>query len=872
MNDALDGFLTENEERAMADEFDSSEYATPKMRRLHSKLIGWFENERRLQAVNRYQMSLDEDFYDSLQWSDEDAQKLMDRGQAPLVYNLIKPAVNWILGTERRTRVDYRVRPREADDVEGAVVKTKLLKYLSDCNNTSFHRSAAFKESVIAGVSYLEDTVSTEPGTELIYSGYESWRNCWDDSQSRDVTGRDRRYFFRAKYIDIDIAEAIFGESNGLLQRALMTEDEIIQDRDEYYLGTHNAIEQDQPRLNPYTTYNSAAGVSEAIERERVKIIECWYRVPVVEQLVRVKGKTEVFNPAVHEGMMTFQGPVMRMRVCLMTEEGILWEGESPFKHNDFPFTPIWCYRRARDGAPYGVVRDLRSAQEDYNKRMSKALHILASRQAIIENGATDDVEELREELASPDGLLEVDRIDKIKIIENQPIIRDQIAFAQIDETHISKASGVVDELMGRATNAVSGEAIKSRQLQGSVVTALIFDNYRLAFQLQGEKQLSLAEQYMVEQQTIRIAGARRDQFVTINEPLQMQDGSVRVLNDITARKADFVVDAQDYQVSVRQALFNSMMELLSKFPPEVGMRLLPMVMDMVDLPNKDEMVAEVRRALGQPDPNAEMTPEEQQAAQQQAQIQQAVQQLQFEAATLANEKVKAEVAKLNAQAQAEMQKLNEQPGNQESDALRQQLAQLQQQSVQVQQNLQAQIERLKNEAIARRDEVELKYASQTDADERKAELERERMDREDQRLLRTLQAERDAKIEVAKIQAEAQLAMTDANGAADKILSKIGDQIKALSERIDAVGKEAKDRHDRTDQARKAEEKGWKEGMQTAPSAAPAPAPAAVELPPITVNIEAHIDAKTPARKVEVTRKADGSGFDISSKEEPKK
>lgn len=814
---ALREFLTTDEREAIAADVDTGPNSTPAKRALHKKLLGWWEHEKQIQAVNRYQQALDEDFYDSIQWSDEDALQLINRGQAPLVYNLIKPACNWILGTERRTRIDYRVRPREADDVEGAGVKTKVLKYLSDCNNTAFHRSMAFKDAVVAGIGWMEDTINPEPDSELIYSGYVNWRDIWDDSQSKDITGKDSRYVFRVKWVDLDIAQAIWPEHKGLLAKGARTEEEAAQDDDDlYYMGQRVRFDQEQPRLSPYTTHNSIAGISEDSSRERVRIIECWYKVPERAKLIRIKGHTEIYEgtpyqeQSVEKGAAIFDAPVMKVRCALFTEDGLLWEGPSPFKHNKFPFTPIICYRRARDGAHYGVVRDLRAPQEDYNKRMSKALHILATRQAIVERGATDDIEELREEIAAPDGIMEVERIDKLKLVENQPMIREQVQFAQIDEAHIAKASGVVDELMGRATNAVSGEAIKSRQLQGSVVTALIFDNNRLSFQLQGEKQLSLAEQFMTEERVIRLTGPKKDQFVTINQPEYQADGSVRYLNDITARKADFVVDAQDYSATIRQALFDSMMELLSKYPPEVSMQLLPMVLEMVDLPNKDDMVRQIRKALGQPDPDAELTEEELQQQQQAQKMQETVQQLQLESAQLANEKVKAEVKKIDAQAQAELANLTE-SGNQEAEGLKAQIQQLQQQSFQIQTDLRNQIAQLQQTAAQKRDEAEMKYSAQVEQSDREMDIERERMDREDARERARIAAETAIKREVAEIEASTKLQIAEAQQASEKAIAGVSEQIKKLGERVEDVRKEAAEKQKRAEEVRRAEERGEK-------------------------------------------------------------
>ena len=81
----------------------------------------------------------------------------------------------------------------------------------------------------------------------------------------------------------------------------------------------------------------------------------------------------------------------MRIHVALMTEVGLLWFSESPYRHNKFPLTPIWCYRRGRDGAPYGVIRRLKDIQVDVNKRASKALHILSTSKIIMDYDALPD-------------------------------------------------------------------------------------------------------------------------------------------------------------------------------------------------------------------------------------------------------------------------------------------------------------------------------------------------------------------------------------------------------------------------------------------------------------------------------------------------
>ena len=85
------------------------------------KLLQWFYHERDKQAENRLQMALDDDFYDSIPVGTRRTQRSSNPvGQIPLVFNEIAPMVDWLIGTERRMRVDWSVLPRTDDDVQAA--------------------------------------------------------------------------------------------------------------------------------------------------------------------------------------------------------------------------------------------------------------------------------------------------------------------------------------------------------------------------------------------------------------------------------------------------------------------------------------------------------------------------------------------------------------------------------------------------------------------------------------------------------------------------------------------------------------------------------------------------------------------------------
>jgi hypothetical protein len=337
---------------------------------------------------------------------------------------------------------------------------------------------------------------------------------------------------------------------------------------------------------------------------------------------------------------------------------------------------------------PYGPVRRFRDVQDDLNKRASKALFLLSTNRVITDAEAVEDHDETREEAARPDAYIVKKRGSEFKFDNNVELAQSHLSLMDRDSQMIRHSGGVVDENLGRQTNAVSGRAIQARQLQGSVVTAEIFDNLRYASQLQGQKRLSLAEQFVTQPKVIRVAGARNmAEYTRINEPEMGEDGIVRFVNDITASQADFVVDEQDFHQSVRQAMFETMADIVGKIAaisPDAALRILKMALEFSDLPNKKEMVGEIAKIVGLSEKDVEdMTPEEREAFE--AQQQEAQQARELEKA-MAKGKVDEQYAKVD-KLLADAEKSRAQ-----ADEIRTQVAELKDQVVELVQLMRAQV------------------------------------------------------------------------------------------------------------------------------------------------------------------------------------
>jgi hypothetical protein len=627
---------------------------------LHDKLVNYYRMELDRQSENRYQQALDEDYFDSIQYTENEIQELKDRGQPATVYNVIQQTVNWVTGAEKRGRTDFKVLPRGKEDSKPAEGKTKYLKYLSDVNRTQFHRSRAFEDSVKVGIGWLEEGVQDEDDGEPIYCRYESWRNVLFDSASTELDGSDMRYIFRSKWVDEDIAKALFPDRSAQIESAVVdsslyssfeTDDgDLAMDQGEWDRGESGAL-----------------GTVVTRSRRRVRLIEAWYRMP--EKVKKIRGGAfsgQVFDetdPRHAEMLGTgkailVEKVMMRTRVCIMTTGDLLWDGASPYRHNKFKFIPIWGYKRGRDGLPYGIIRSLRDIQDDVNKRMAKALHIISTNKVVMDEGALPDgtsIEDFAAEVSRPDAII-IKRAGKELVLNaDRELEPAHLEFASRNIAMIQQVGGVTDELLGRATNATSGIAVQRRQEQGSLATSRFFDNLRLAEQMRGELELSLVEQFATEEKQFRITNQRgTPEFVTINDGLPE--------NDITRTKADFVISEADWRATMREAATAELTELIAKMPPQVGMVILDLVVENMDIPNRDEIVKRIRAITGQRDPDAsEPTPEEQ--AQQQAAAEgQAMQKAAAETA------IRVEASKA-AKAEAEAERIKAQTINEKMNA-----------------------------------------------------------------------------------------------------------------------------------------------------------------------------------------------------------
>ena len=605
---------------------------------------GLYQRELDLQAVSRTERATDAAFYDGDQISDEEAQEYEARNQKARVFNEIKPTVDWLLGGERRIRADWAVLPRTEDDSEASIRKSKLVKYIDDINNARWHRSEAYTDMTKCGEGWIAiEYLPNNDGDNQIMLQHEHWRYIVADSKSRRRDMTDMQYIWRVKVLDLQ----------SLLNHFPEKRTELINLSDDMDVLEQDLFDESLTMLDPsgidkhLRTGTMNFDQSSSSDRDGVKVYEMWYRQSEKVELLRGEGSfnNEVYdakNPdhkilVEHHGFTTVEITRQQMYCSMYTDDTVLYRQKSPYKHNRFPFVRRYAYLKDREGTPYGVIRSIRDPQSDLNIRRNKALFMLSSVRVIMDQGAVEDKNQLAEEIARWDSIIEVKNGKNLKVEEGSERANAQLNVGEQNSAYIRQISGVTGENRGMDTNATSGIAIQARQEQGTVISTVLTDMHSLARKLEGEIVLSLIEQFYDKPFQFRITADNlkdKVEFAKINDEGEPE-------TDITKTQSDFVVAERDYRTTMRQALSEQMLSSAGAIAqhtgnPQLAVAMLTSAIELQDLPDKDRLIDGLRKASGMPplseteEERGKREEQEQQAQQQQAQQQQQVMEMEM--------------------------------------------------------------------------------------------------------------------------------------------------------------------------------------------------------------------------------------------------
>lgn len=450
----------------------------------HATLIEYVKDAEDASHTTRELGEKARDYYDSKQWTDPEIAKLKAQKQSPTVINRIKPKVDALLGMEHANRTTVKAQPRTPKHAKGASAVTEAVRYVLQDNFYARHRADAWENMLVEGTGGIEVEVRENKRYNAAAKGEARQapfkiivrQIMWDrliwDPHSRRKDFSDARFLGQVVWMDLDDAAAL-------------------------YPNAVTVLEAMQDSNSGATTYDDKPRWLDS-KRRRVKIVELYYR--------RANGD---WYYSCFTGGGYLKAP---KRSAYINEEG---ETEHPYE--------LASLFVDRDGVRYGSERQLFDVQDEINKRRSKALHLMSVRQTFGTAGAITDLNKGRQELAKPDGHLEIGFGEFGKDFGILPT--GDMAQAQFNLLTEAKMEmdvvGANAASMGKDKTVQSGVALRQRALTGQTELAPMFDMLKNLDIRVYRKVWNRVKQYWKEEMWLRVTDDENNlKFVGLNRPM----------------------------------------------------------------------------------------------------------------------------------------------------------------------------------------------------------------------------------------------------------------------------------------------------------------------------------------------------------------
>lgn len=428
-------------------------------------------------------------YRDGDQLSEAERKALKKRKQPEFIDNKIQDKCDTLLGIEKQMRTDPKAFPRTPGDEGASEAATDSLRYVADSSN--YHRTTrkpAADNLMVEGVCYGQVVVEPRKGKMVkvcmehirFDRGYYDIRSLREDFEDKSYAG-----FFT--WMDESEAKRQFDPKRNKNAEADAL-DHLSTSWSESSMIGPDRQQDDKPR---YTMVKNG--------RKRVQVFEHYF-----------------VNPD--------DGKWWCGKWCL----GGWLETPKVSAYKDEDGDPQCCIEvqalyRDSDGNPYGSVKRYLDLQDAHNKRHSKMLHLLNTKQLIAEKGAFPDIEKTRTELHKPDGVIEPVKGFQWEIQTHLDMAQGQFQLLQYTDAQLA-ATGPNAALSGTSGD-LSGRAKELDQVSGGLPISPLFDALD-SWELRMYRQAwCRVRQFWTSETWIRVTDDEDNlKFVGLNQPVLQGD------------------------------------------------------------------------------------------------------------------------------------------------------------------------------------------------------------------------------------------------------------------------------------------------------------------------------------------------------------
>lgn len=606
------------------------------------------------------------DYYDGKQLDAAVLQVMQERGMAPLVFNLVAPAIDGVLGMEAKTRTDWICRADNDDGLEVAEALNEKLNEAMRIMNANRACSDAYAAQAKAGLGWVEVNRNSDPFKYEYRCNYVHRREIYWDWYAKEPDLSDARYLVRHKWVDADQAKVAFPKHKHLIDAA-------VNGWDHWFTNIEDVRNVAPELMSGYEDY-SVKSMSDFeyfdYGRKRLKVYEVWYRVYVKGKVMKLEnGRAVRFDPtnkmhrAAEAGghVQIIEGVFPVMRLAFFLGPHRVMDIKSPLPHNSFPYIPFWGFKEDGTGIPYGLIRRMLSPQDEVNARRSKMMWLMTAKRVIMDSDATElTMEEVLDETARADGVIVMNPNRKnrdasaFRVEQDFQLAAQQFQVMKDAEEMIQNTSGVYNAMLGKGDEQQSGIAISSLVEQSSTTLAELNDNYRYSRRLVGEQMLDLIVHDMGRKEetvVVNVDRPMKTKRIQLNKREVGDDGREQITNDVVLTRTKVVLDDITATAGYRAQIANRIMDLIGTLPDDIKAQLMPIALEATDVPQRDKMIEVLNRVLGNDIDIDKMSDEERQAYEQEQQIKAKQRELEMAEMEQKVAEIAAKVKKLNAEA-----------------------------------------------------------------------------------------------------------------------------------------------------------------------------------------------------------------------------
>lgn len=548
------------------------------------KFDRWMRSAQKFEEEWRKGNQQNFEYLDGEQWSEGERYAIESRGQQPTVINTVLPTVDMVCAVASQQQADIQVIGRESSDENMATLLTALLKHVLDNCHYDYQEKIGIRESYIGGRSWFEVGIFTdERGKDLIKVDHVPWENVYLDPFSRKPDASDARFIIKAKWLDRDVVKTLFPEAEHLIDSVF---------EDDYHGQEYEAQLNSTGRSEFYWDAKS----------NRVRVCECYYKRPekvkikIFDEEAGKETEKEIFKDVLH--------------YVIFADELILRGSATEHSNNKpdldidaYPLIPMYC-RRDRKGRPAGIVRNLIDLQDQINKLNSKFMWTLMSNRLIVEDGACDDLETVREEYQRPDGVVKLNSggLNKIRVDDKYrdlSYMSNHLNFLLMTEQRIS---GVNDSMLGLGgTNERSGVMQSARISQGASMQTGMLENMFYARECVSRVILKLIGRYYTDYRIMQVTEPNGERVnYEFNRKERSVDPATGEVQEQVLNKIENILyyDVILKRVSPFTNLKERQMQIFSEvlktgtLPPEIAGKIM---LELSDLPNKQDLIMQMQ-------------------------------------------------------------------------------------------------------------------------------------------------------------------------------------------------------------------------------------------------------------------------------------